>query len=369
MDRKLTSLLRKAQPDAKSQLLEVLYARSPDSVRPILEEAVQSDPTVEVKAAALELLARTMDSQYESLYLEGAQQSDDSIKTAAVHGYLKLAAKVLGDGDRYKALEMYHRSLDLAGGVEEKRLALQGLTQIASPDTLLRLQNLADNQPPEELRLDLGRCALAIADALRSSDRDLALQVYNAVLDRAAFRELSLQAADGLRALGITVDAKDRYGYITRWKLVGPFLNMGFQTSYPPEVEFKPKADYAGVEGRRIRWTDLVVTDVQGCTDLAETLKPNENVIAYACAEVTVTQAQDVILKIGSDDGVICWLNGAKIHEHDVARRLQPDNDTVPAKLKAGKNILLMKIVQGGGGWGFCARLTTPDGKPLRFEN
>ena len=88
---------------------------------------------------------------------------------------------------------------------------------------------------------------------------------------------------------------------------------------------------------------------------------------AYGLAEIEVPEAVDAVVRVGSDDGVKVWVNGEAVHEHNVDRGAALDDDQAPARLKAGKNTLLVQITQGGGGWVFCLRLTRPDGVPLAF--
>jgi len=83
---------------------------------------------------------------------------------------------------------------------------------------------------------------------------------------------------------------------------------------------------------------------------------------------VTVEQEQDVFLKMGSDDGIVCWLNGEKIHEVLAPRSLEVDQDNVPAHLKAGPNHLLLKVIEIGGGWEHCLRITDRNDQPVAFK-
>jgi len=75
--------------------------------------------------------------------------------------------------------------------------------------------------------------------------------------------------------------------------------------------------------------------------------------------------AREAVLKIGSDDGVALWLNGERVHLHDVARGLTVDEDVVPVTLRQGSNVLLVQVSQGGGDWGLCVRLCDAGGEPI----
>jgi len=96
---------------------------------------------------------------------------------------------------------------------------------------------------------------------------------------------------------------------------------------------------------------------------LVALLNPHENVHVYAAAELNAEKDVEGMLLLGSDDGIAAWLDGKEIHRNPAQRGVQPDQDKVPLKLSAGKHTLLLRIDQGGGGWGFCARVAEKDGK------
>ena len=68
---------------------------------------------------------------------------------------------------------------------------------------------------------------------------------------------------------------------------------------------------------------------------------------------------------VGSDDGVRIWLNQELIHTNPAYRGAYPDQDRVPVTLKKGLNTLLIKVLQGGGGWGYYVRFADPEGQLL----
>jgi hypothetical protein len=74
-----------------------------------------------------------------------------------------------------------------------------------------------------------------------------------------------------------------------------------------------------------------------------------------------------VIFKIGSDDAVVCWLNGKHIHSYMEDRGYAPDQDIVPAHLRAGMNFILMKVLNGGADWACGLRITDTDNRPLHL--
>jgi hypothetical protein len=88
---------------------------------------------------------------------------------------------------------------------------------------------------------------------------------------------------------------------------------------------------------------------------------PNE-AVAYAHCYVHSPVLQQALLRIGSDDGVMVWLNGTKVYAYDVCRAHQFDADTVNVLLEKGWNRLLVKVADRYGGFGFSARFSGHDG-------
>ena len=70
-------------------------------------------------------------------------------------------------------------------------------------------------------------------------------------------------------------------------------------------------------------------------------------------------------MQIGSDDGVKVWLNGTVVHDNNVFRGHTRAEDEVPVTLNEGDNTLMLKVVQGGGGWAFSCGLRAVGGGKL----
>jgi hypothetical protein len=58
---------------------------------------------------------------------------------------------------------------------------------------------------------------------------------------------------------------------------------------------------------------------------------------------IRADKKQDVVLSIGSDDGVKVWLNGEIVHGKNVNRALKCGEDQVKVTLKEGENALLLR--------------------------
>jgi hypothetical protein len=150
--------------------------------------------------------------------------------------------------------------------------------------------------------------------------------------------------------------------FITEWLVLGPFDNKGdagCDTAYAPEDKLDFAAEY-DVVGGKATWSKLAA-GANGYVNLDAAFNPREWVVAYASVEVVSPDERDTELLIGSDDGVKAWLNGKLVHDKHEHRGWVADGDRAAVHLTKGTNTLLLKIDQGGGAWGFSARLLDPD--------
>ena len=86
---------------------------------------------------------------------------------------------------------------------------------------------------------------------------------------------------------------------------------------------------------------------------------------AYALTYLTTPEARTVLLAVESDDDVVIWLNGRRVHRHEIGRELRSNADTITLALAAGANRLLYRIVNRGGGFGLGGRLLSDSRDPV----
>jgi hypothetical protein len=156
--------------------------------------------------------------------------------------------------------------------------------------------------------------------------------------------------------------------FIGEWSLVGPFEAADMDdlpTVYPPETETAPARSYKGKGGAAVGWR-TVKADASGYVRLDGRIKPDEKVLVYAAAWVLSPDDRTATLLLGSDDGVRVWVNGALVHTNPSYRAAEPDLDRVTVGLNKGWNRVLLKVLQGAGGWGYYVRFADPAGE-LRY--
>ncbi len=160
---------------------------------------------------------------------------------------------------------------------------------------------------------------------------------------------------------GLTPSARR---FITEWNLIGPFdaPDMDSLTvAYPPETETALDKTYQGKDGAKVGWR-RIKADESGYVPLTEFVTPNEYAVAYGLAYVQSPDDRDAALLLGSDDGVRVWINDALVHSNPALRGAYPDQDTVKVRLRKGWNKVLIKVLQGAGGWGYYVRFADPAG-------
>ncbi|HVP09650.1 MAG TPA: TIM-barrel domain-containing protein [Phycisphaerae bacterium] len=163
---------------------------------------------------------------------------------------------------------------------------------------------------------------------------------------------------------------------INAWWIVGPFevpFEKAMDTSFPPEEKIDLAAQYEGKDKQSIGWKqmkrpigpDANLAD-EFFVDLTGVFGGRKyNAVAYALAYLIAPEDTDATLALGSDDGVAVWLNGKEIHRVPGGRAYMSKQDRVPVHLEKGANTLLLKIIQGGGDWGFCVHVEDAKGRPL----
>lgn len=76
------------------------------------------------------------------------------------------------------------------------------------------------------------------------------------------------------------------------------------------------------------------------------------NHAAYALIILECEKGQrNVTARVGSDDSIKVWLNGEVVHKNPVNRGASDFLDDFRVDLKAGENVLLVKVCECGGGW------------------
>ncbi len=229
------------------------------------------------------------------------------------------------------------------------------------------------HDPGPELRYEAVAVALdrARQQPKESPDAKAALrQLLNASRDHTQIEAI----AQELAARGDAVDLVAHFGYLTHWQIAGVFDNndgRGFRTAYPPESGVDLSTKYRGKDGREVVWRPLSL-EKTGVVDLNKLFpdpkrqaQGERSAVAYAYTVVESPAERSVEVRAASATALKVFVNGREVlareHYH---QSFDPDSHVGPARLRQGRNTILVKVCQNGQtepwaqNWMFQLRLT-----------
>jgi hypothetical protein len=183
----------------------------------------------------------------------------------------------------------------------------------------------------------------------------------------------SLRAGDPATHAGLKPDE-----FMRNWLVLKPISVSGEKSGEPVEEAQKKAFAEDSLKGqggeakahprpglkqkigeRELEWES--VQSKSDVIDLKAGASPSDYAIAYAWAEIELSEKTKGVLGLGSDDAVKVWLNGKLVHENWSDRACAPDDDLVPVDFAAGKNQLLLKVQNIKGDWSFACRLLSQE--------
>ncbi len=212
-------------------------------------------------------------------------------------------------------------------------------------DTLVR-----GASDPEEGRK---QAIASLMKALNQAERNMALR-----------EAISAQ----LQELGYELGEYPRsQGFLTNWYLAG---TVPFNGEHPfDRLHVDPKKVDVNkpleVDRAKMSWKLMTTNAPDGRVEPMLMFGELDTVAIYAYSEFILEKAMPLKIKLGSDDGFICWVNGDRVREVNVFRGYVPDSDVAEIQGHEGVNRVLLKITQDRFDWMFGARLTDMADKPL----
>jgi hypothetical protein len=262
---------------------------------------------------------------------------------------------------------------DTAHHPRARHLAFEWIRR-AAPATAAELVDGFLEDPANGLRREAVAHRIALASAKAGADKPGAVAGLRSALSHAREADQIEDIAKRLDALGDKVDLAAVFGWITRWKLIGPIDNAGgagFDRPYPPETGFDPAAEIDGKSGK-VRWLDHETRDPYGLVDFNGPFKPLKGVAGYAAAEFLAPKARRAEIRLGTKNGWKIWLNGRPVFGRDeYHRNMEIDQYRLPVELVAGRNVILVKCCQNEQTeewtkeWEFQLRVTDEQGTPI----
>lgn len=354
-----------ASPTARVGILHALARRGDDDGRGLIQATAISGE-MEMRLIALELLGAQEDPKALAILIDALAETDADVVAAAATALTSKArgelSKPKDKRDEAKARGWLHTVLQECKSDKELGAALAVLAGCANAESITLARPLMSRKKTAEAAATV---CLEASGSL--GDQAGAQALLLEILDHSRSRSTRKAVGKALVEQGVSLSERAaRQGFITSWALLAGFAkptkdDLGkhpFGSAGPD-----PSQDFV-VEGKTRAWKQHVANDPDAMIDLTF-LEPNSNTAVYAFAVVERAQAQEILCKSGSDDSIAIWVNGKLVHENNAARGVTVDDDSAPATLVAGANRILVKIGQGGGGFGFCLRLTDSKGTPL----
>ena len=305
----------------------------------------------------------------------GAAEKDADAQAAAVKAYEARIAGIVSDVERCEA------------AAESRALALADLT-----GTAIFWSVPAQGEAADEVALKvmlINRLTDAVVGTVRTEGAGAgAEQGFELHTYRPATIGITCRVASPVGPTTVTTNIELTWrgrkiavprvqtvanSWIPRWQVLGALANPGGATAevrHAIETEAIDLAkQYAGIGGkvgwRKVERSKDAPVLAEFALDFNELLGAQQNAAAYALTWIESAVAQDAVLALGSDDGVMVWVNDEQVHKNLVARSYAAQSDRVTIHLKQGRNKVLVKITQGNGAWKFGAQLFGLDGTYL----
>jgi hypothetical protein len=285
-----------------------------------------------------------------------------------------ISSRALEDGERLPLADLNKFLADTRHHPRARRLAYELIARVDTTASQRLLPTFL-NDPSNELRRDAVQQVIEQATkALDAPRKDEAIASFRKALAQARDPDQIDAVAKKLRELGQTVDLQQTFGWVTKWKLIGPFDNTGgkgFDIVYPPEQVIDLKAEYDG-KTNKVRWVDTVSTNDYGLIDFNKPLGQLKGVAGYATTEFFSDKARPVEIRLGCKNGWKVWLNGKFLFGRDeYHRNMEIDQYRLASQLRPGRNVILVKCCQNEQiedwtvEWEFQMRLTDAQGTPI----
>ena len=203
--------------------------------------------------------------------------------------------------------------------------------------------------PSPEFRRDAVQRLVGEAEGLGKDSDNKAKQLYRKALSGATDSDQVKKISNSLKDLGDEVDLVTHFGFLTDWRIVGPFDNrefIGFDIAYAPEKELDFVAKLQAKDGE-VAWGVITTSDEFGIVDIAKSVAPHKGAVMYLATSYEAAANRNVEFRFGTPNAWKLWVNGKFLFGRDEYHRgMAIDQYRVPANLKAGKNVILLKLCQ-----------------------
>lgn len=314
----------------------------------------QSVGDVQQASAVLHTLSQRDDLQLTQVLTALKEQSQ-----VAKNWYLSLA-EVVAQRDKERALAQCRQFLELSSEDGAARYWAFSYLIRHQPESKSELLENRLDDTSLDLRYEAIELQLSLLQKSPPATDQEKQTAYQQLLAAARLPSQIQQIAKQLETLDTPVDLLNHFGFISQWYTVGTFDNSqgsGFESAYPPETDYLSgkltyaenslsASSYQGKEGT-VGWKQTITSDSEGMIDLAKLYDKAKGVAVYALGNFVSSQDQMLQVRVGCINAIKVWVNGQPLISREVYHAGgQIDQYSAPVKVRAGDNLVLIKICQ-----------------------
>jgi len=320
----------------------------------ILMDLAQRDSRSHVQLAVTRSLgAWPDDAPLETLRAWVKHGEDDAQRVLALRGFIRMVGSNEARSVN-EALQLYRWAFEVAPSLQEKRMVLSNVGRLGTLEAMEWVISFLDQ---EDLKKESEAALLRICQNCMGVHFGPTKRTLERLRDESEDQEVRIQAEQNLKTMAEFGD------FITPWEVSPAYVREGahcyelFDIPFPPEenpdlVPWRPLS--AGSDPSRPWVVDIL------------SVLPGEHRVAYVRTRIWSEKERDLVLELGTDDGVKVWLEQEMIHQNNTARPLAKAQEVLAVTLKPGWNDLLLKVTQNIMGWEICAVFKEKDGSPAQ---
>lgn len=343
--------------EARISILKLLGKLGGESSYNALKKFVASDDKT-VKDAVVRALADfpTAEPINDLLAIARDQSADEVHKVLALRG----AARMLGidsKRDRAETVEFAKSMLETAATDEDKKLVISSLAEVKQPGIIELIEPSLDT---EALAAETSATILKLAPHVWAFSPQETSKTLMRISDGGLSEEQKAELkklADQMEKLTTAVVA---------WQVSGPFSDPAAQNEKQLLAhKFAPEAGSTD----SVKWKAAAAGSDSENPEMVEIEKAvggGNNVAAYLRTYLVADADTTASLRIGSDDGIMVWMNGKKVLSTPKKRSYTKPKSTIIVPLNQGKNELMAKVTNGAGPWNATVVLESLEGTVLQ---
>lgn len=221
---------------------------------------------------------------------------------------------------------------------------------------------------------------------LKKGDKEQALAVFRKAFAAVRDVQQTRQVATHVKDLGSSVSVYEHLGALSDWYVIGPFdaMNLkGFKAVYPPEQTIDLQAEYAGKNGKKLKWKRFTIPEPPPTAGghiallrFPEPLGDAIDAVGYAYTVIDMPETREVEFRGSADDNLTVFVNGTRVFGfEEYSNGVRLDRHRFKVNLKAGLNTILVKVCQGipeagssDANWEFFLRIVDDTAKGVAFR-